>query len=138
MNFKKVTLSGLAGGVVFFVIGNLFYYAFQGLYMTDAMAALWKEMPMPGWIIQLFVVNLVIGLLLAALYDVFGNTLEHTACKKGAIFGLLFGIFYALTHGLTEWLLFNIPTSMHVLGFVENLVAFAATGAAIAFVYEKV
>ena len=96
---KKILFGGIAGGVVFFLLGWLFYgFLFAGFMADNAGSAtgVAREMDqMEMWALALG--NLLWGFLLAVIFGVWANIRTLAAgAKAGAILGLLMGASFDL------------------------------------------
>lgn len=136
LNIKAILISGIVAGIVIFLTGNLFYYAFQDVFMQPT-GIQYKEMPMPEWLFELLAVNLVIGIVFAGLYAIFEKVIDKPLWIKGLIFGLSIGIFLSVVTTLTNYILYVIPMSMLVLSFFENIFSLGISGIVLSIVYNK-
>ncbi len=92
MNTNKIVLSGIAGGVTYFLLGWLVY----GIILSDFMAAngnqcIMKPMEEMIWW-SMIVSNIAGGLMLALILSWSNNVGVVSGIQKGAIIGLLLGI----------------------------------------------
>lgn len=125
MNTNKILLGGLAGGVVFFILGYVFY----GLLLMDFFTAnsgdlgkLMKETP-TWW--ALILGNIFWGLLLAVI---FGRWAGVSTFVGGLKAGAIIGVLAALSFDLTQ---FSTMNGMSLTGvIVDVLVATAMTAIA--------
>jgi hypothetical protein len=127
----KVGLTGLLAGVVLFVVGNLGYFATKGFY-DQANPALWKPMPMPGWLIQLFLWNLVIGILFAMMYELVKTALPRGRLASGFVYGLLLWLAGTTPGMISTYLTMNLSTALVLTWWLQGLVSNVLVGWTIA------
>ena len=136
MKNLKVGLTGLLAGVVLFVVGNLGYFATKGFYVQSN-PALWKPMPMPGWLFQLFLWNLVIGILFAMMYELVKTALPQGKLAGGLVYGLLLWLVGTTPGMISTHLTINLPTSLVLSSWLEGLVSSVLAGWTIAGVLKS-
>ena len=139
MDLKKILATGIPAGFVIFVIGNIMYYAFQGIYMAVP-AEFYKPMPMPGWIIQLLLVNLFAGVLIAAAYDKLHNFMKlqkERETGRGLKFGLWMGTIFGLIWFTTSYIIVNMSLAMQLIDLVNTVIGFTLAGGVIGWIYAK-
>ena len=120
-NFK-VGLTGLLTGVVLFVLGNLGFFATKGFYIQDG-PGLWKTMPMPGWLIQLFLWNLVTGILFAMMYELVKTALPPGRVASGFVYGLLLWLVGTTPGMISIHLTIAMPTALVLTWWIQGLVS---------------
>jgi hypothetical protein len=129
-NFK-VGLTGLLAGVVLFVLGNLGYFATKGFYIQTA-PGLWKAMPMPGWLIQLFLWNLVTGILFAMMFQLVKTALPRGRVASGFVYGLLLWLVGTTPGMISTYLTIAMPTALVLTWWIQGLVSNVIIGWVIA------
>ncbi len=131
MKNLKVGLTGLLAGVVMFVLGNLGYFATKDFYMqTDP--ALWKAMPMPGWLVQLFLWNLLSGILFAMGFELVKTALPPKKFASGVVYGLLL-FFVSTTPGMiSTYLTIAMPDALVLTWWIQGLITNLIVGWVIA------
>ena len=133
MNVKNVSVSGIVGAIVNFLLGWLFY----GMLFKDSYPQP-DESEGSNSLIFIFLGCLVFSLFIAYIYDKWAqiNTLA-TGAKAGAIIGLFMGLCYnlfslAMSDECREWTM-----QLAVLDTAINIVMTAITGAVIGMVLGK-
>jgi len=123
MNTNKMLLSGVAGGVAFFLLGFLLYgVLLMKFFEANAGTAtgVMKE-PMEWW--ALILGNLMWGLLLAVVFARWANISTFvTGLKAGAIIGLLVGLSFDLT-------MYGTANLSNLTGMIADVVVFTAMSA---------
>ena len=128
MNVKNVSISGLVGGIVNFLLGWLFY----GILFADSF-------PQPeessNTMIMIFLGCLTFSLFVAYVYDQWAQIKTvATGAKAGAVIGFFMGLYFNF---------FNLAmnpeatTQMALLDTVISIVMTAITGAIIGLVLGK-
>lgn len=128
MNAKNFLVAGIAGGIINFLLGWLFY----GILFVDTF-------PQPdesaNAMIYIFLGCLTFGLFIAYIYDKWAqiNTLA-TGAKAGAVIGIFIGLFYNFFN-----LAMNTEASLELAGLdiVISIVMTAITGAVIGAISGK-
>lgn len=131
MKNLKVGLTGLLAGVVLFVLGNLGYFATKGFYIQTA-PGLWKTMPMPGWLIQLFLWNLVTGILFAMMFHLVKTALPRGMVASGFVYGLLLWLVGTTPGTISIYLTIAMPTALVLTWWIQGLVSDVIIGWVIA------
>lgn len=98
MNTNKILLAGLAGGVVFFLLGFLFYgVLLMKFFEANAGSATGVMKDPPIWW-ALILGNIFWGLLLAVIFGRWANISTFmTGLKAGAVIGVLAALSWDLT-----------------------------------------
>jgi hypothetical protein len=129
-NFR-VGLTGLLAGVVLFALGNLGYFATKDFYI-QTVPGLWKTMPMPGWLIQLFLWNLLTGILYAMGFELVKTALPPKRLASGVVYGLLL-FFVGTTPGMiSTYLTINMPDPLVLAWGIQGLITNLILGGVIA------
>lgn len=112
MNTNRILLAGIAGGIVFFLLGFLFYGVLLMKFFeanTGTAQGVMKDEPV-WW--ALIVGNIAYGILLAII---FGRWAGITTLATGARAGAVIGALMALTFNLNTFATTNISTINAVL-----------------------
>ena len=127
MNYKKLLISGLAGGVLHFLL----MWLFTGI-LPNA------EFPPQGEVslFNYFVASLVIGILLAYVFIRFGDvTTFKSGLTNGIILSIFFGIFSVL---LDLFTLFSSQLAMVGWQMLLTLIIAGLTGGLVGYLVGKV
>ncbi len=130
MNFKKIVLPGLAGGVVFFFLGYLFYAVLFKNMMVCPIAGVERPMDQMVWW-SLMLGCLFYGVLLAFILAKSTDVSLITGIVTAAIIGFLVSGYYDFTMHATTYLLGKKALLCDV---AISTVMSAITGAVVAFV----
>jgi hypothetical protein len=131
MKNLKVGLTGLLAGVVLFALGNLGYFATKDFYI-QTVPGLWKTMPMPGWLIHLFLWNLLTGILYAMGFELVKTALPPKRLASGVVYGLLL-FFVGTTPGMiSTYLTINMPDPLVLTWWIQGLITNIILGGVIA------
>ncbi len=130
MNFKKIILPGLAGGVVFFFLGYLFYAVLFKNMMVCPIAGVERPMDQMVWW-SLMLGCLFYGVLLAFILAKSTDVSLITGIFTAAIIGFLVSGYYDFTMHATTYLLGKKALLCDV---AISTVMSAITGAVVAFV----
>ena len=84
MNWKKTIGAGLLAGLLFYVLSLVVWVRFKFLVVVPLAVALPKEGLLAGWQVQHLVVSLVVGVLWAVGYGIYG-----TRRTGGWLYGLM-------------------------------------------------
>lgn len=125
MNTSKILLGGIAGGIVFFLLGYLFYgVLFMSFFEANSgdLGKLMKETP-TWW--ALILGNLFWGILLAFIFQQWASISTFVGGLKG---GAVIGVLAALSFDLTQFATMNGSTLTAV--FVDVLIVTAMTALA--------
>lgn len=132
MKLDKFLLAGVAGGVVLFLLGFLIWGVLLEDFMKNNMGPVQNldKVPMVWW--AMIMGNLAVGFLLAYIYGQWASiTIPLTGLKAGAVIGALYAI-------AMDFMLFSTTNIMNmtavIVDIVATTVAFAITGAVVAFV----
>ena len=132
MNFKKILFPGIAGGVVYFFLGYLFY----GLLFKDTMqnnvAGVTRPMEQMVWW-TLILGEIFYGLLLAFIMSKSSDTTLMTGIVTGAITGFLVSCSFDFVMHSTTYL---VSKKQLMYDVAISTVSSAITGAVIAFVAD--
>lgn len=146
MNWKVVVLGGLAYFVTVFIVsmvtGMVIHEGVLGE-AYDTTASFWRpelnaDPPdmgalMPMWIFS----GLVTSLVIAAIYSLIRPAFRGPGWRKGLSYGLLLTAFTAAYHlGLSGY--FNLPGEIWGWWSIDALLLFAAGGAVLGLVADKV
>ncbi|MEW6620965.1 MAG: hypothetical protein AB1422_16795 [bacterium] len=108
MKVVRWFVAGLAFGIISQIVGGIIYGGIFA-HWYDCCSQLFRPMDSPLFTIGLSVMNLVQGLLLAAIYPVFYKGIPtQKPISKGVIFGLLLWIATALPGMLTDFCVTNM------------------------------
>jgi len=134
---KKVLISGIVGGIVYFLLGWLFY----GYLLTDFMAAnsspgVMKTMDQMVWG-PLVASNLLFGILMAYVLIGVGNI---TSSSKGAITAAVTALLLEAAVDLGFFATFNVYTGYNIIVADIAIVAVmsAIVGAIVVMIGNKV
>jgi hypothetical protein len=137
MSIKKITIAGIAGGVVYFLLGWLVYVIllkdFYAAHMNSC--AMRPEADMIWW--ALIVANIMWGIFIAYIFNRWANITSFSAgLSAGAILFLLLGIAFGLgLYGYST--MYNDMTGL-VVDILLGTVMGAIVGGVIGFVLGKV
>lgn len=128
MNLKTVSVSGIVGGIVNFLLGWLFY----GTLFKDSFPPYQEN---SNFMIFIFLGCLTFSLFIAYIYTHWAtiSTLS-TGAKAGAIIGFFVGLFYNFFNLATAP---EVTVQMVVLDVALNIIMTGITGAAIGLVIGK-
>ena len=137
MNYSRITLSAVAGTVIYFVYGGIAFGAmpwlraefakFPAVYRTqDAMMPLF-----PLGIAAMFVAVFVMALLYAMAYQ------NGFGLAAGTRFGALFGVFAACAFVVHNYVDLNIGLTLTAEQGVAYFVLWTLVGAAIGLIYRR-
>lgn len=137
MSIKKITIAGIAGGVVYFLLGWLVYGILMKNFYAEHMnnCAMRPEADMIWW--ALIVANIMWGVLIAYIFNRWANITSLSAgLSAGAILFLLLGLafglgFYAYTT------MYNDMTGM-IVDILIGTVMGAIVGGVVGFVLGKI
>ena len=125
MDVKKFSLSTLAGGVTFFVLGFVIYgIALAGFMEANSGAAnLVAKDPMEMW--AMILSNLAYGALLAYIFLQWANISTFaTGARAGALIGLILALYFDL-------ITYSMMNVMTITGMVVDIVVFTILSAII-------
>lgn len=130
MKTKNFLISGIAGGIVYFLLGWLFY----GILFKDYVPQPPEESSES--MILIFLGSITFGLFLAYIYTKWGQiTQAATGATAGAVVGLFLGLFWnffsAAMSGTIDYQYFGID-------MIATVIMSAITGAVIAVVNGKI
>ena len=129
MDTNKILVSGLVGGVVYFLLGFLLYGMLFADFFAKNMGSASGVEKDPINFPALIIGNLVMGLLLAVI---FGRWAGIKTMSTGAVAGAVIGLLFALGDGLTMFGTTNIYTATALVAdIVIVTIMMAATGAAV-------
>lgn len=103
---KNVLLSGLGGGIVFFLLGGLFYAGLFAEFFSNNIPSGMENVPKEEVILPMILVaDLLLGLLLAYVFDKFASVRSFS---RGAWLGMLLALAFALNYNM----IFSATTNM--------------------------
>jgi hypothetical protein len=118
---RKILLSGIAGGVVFFLLGWVFYGVLFAGFMADnagSATGVAKEMAeMDMWALMLG--NLFLGFLLAII---FGNWAGIKTVASGAKAGIILGLLMAAGF---DFIWYGVSNLMNLTAVIVDILIFA-------------
>jgi Kef-type K+ transport system membrane component KefB len=127
MNYKKLLISGLAGGAL-----NFFLMWFLTSFLTNASFPPVGNVPLLNYLMG----SLIIGLLLAYVFIRFGDVKTFmSGLTNGLILGILFGAFSVL---LDLFNLFSTELAMIAWQIVITLVIASLTGGVVGYLIGKI
>lgn len=145
MNLKKIILSGLAAGLIAFLVGNVLYMnpLVSGIYAGAGAYYCAKPMDSFGWLGNWFLLMMAGGLVsavfLAFLYSYTEKGIRITPVwKKGAAFGILMWLVSALPASYNTWLLHTYPDILVIVETINGLIGGIVAGVVLAILYEKI
>lgn len=127
MNLKTVSVSGIVGAIVNFLLGWLFY----GMLFMDSF-----DQPEEGTntMLLIFLACLVFSVFIAYIYDQWANiSTAATGAKAGAIIGFFLG----LNYNIWSMIMGDRTMQTFILDVALSIVMTAITGAVIAMVIGK-
>ncbi|MBC7721294.1 MAG: hypothetical protein H7068_04675 [Pedobacter sp.] len=130
MNFKKILLPGIAGGVVFFFLGYLFYAVLFKNVMVGPIAGVERPMDQIVWW-SLMLGCVLYGVLLAFILAKSNDASLITSIITAATVGFLATSYFDFTMHATTYLL---GKKALICDVAISTVMSAITGAVIAFV----
>lgn len=137
MSIKKITIAGIAGGVVYFFLGWLVY----GILMKDFYAAhmnnsiMRPEADMIWW--ALIASNLLWGIFMAYIFNRWANiTTLSAGLSAGAMISLLMGLAFSLGF-YSMSTMYGDMTGL-VVDIIVGVVMGALLGAVVGFVLGKI
>jgi hypothetical protein len=142
---KRIALSGLAAGLVGFIVGSIFYMnpLVMDIYSQHAD---WPGAKSPEcfggmgpWLLLMLIGALVGTMLIAVLYSYTEKGIKlKPEWKKGALFGFLIWLAFSLPVLYATWLMYAVPEVLLVMNIFGDLFSSLATGITLAVVYRKV
>jgi hypothetical protein len=133
MNSQKFILAGIAGGIVYFLLGWLVYGMLLQDYMTENTLAgvMRDEKEMIWW--ALILGNLASGFVLAYVIGKGG-----ASAGSGAMTGLVVGLLIALSFDLIMYATSKIITNMQFIAIdvIASAVMASIAGAVVGWVYS--
>ena len=146
MNWKLILLGGLAYFGTTFVVSMITGFVIHEGILADAYDAtesFWRpelnqEPPEMGALMPMWIFNgIVTALVIAAIYSFIRPAFSGAGWRKGLSYGLLLAAFTAAYHlGLSGF--FNLPGEIWGWWSIDGLILFAAGGAVLGLVAEKV
>ncbi|MBK8043272.1 MAG: hypothetical protein KBG02_03705 [Haliscomenobacter sp.] len=126
MRTNKILLAGLAGGVVYFLLGWLIYGMVLASFMDgqstpEGMAVMRPDDGMVFW--AMIVGNIAGGMLLAVI---FGRWANISTWQTGAMAGAVIAGLMAMSF---DFLLYGTTTMMTLTGVLADIVVYAVLGA---------
>lgn len=137
MSIKKVSIAGLAGGVVAFFLGWLIYGILLKDFMADHMntSIMLPDADMVWW--AMIVSNLVWGFTLAYIFNRWANI---STLSAGLSAGAIICFLISLSYSLSFYAMSTLYTDMTGLAvdIIAGTVMGAVIGAAVGFVLGKI
>ncbi|MBK7476585.1 MAG: hypothetical protein IPI11_11450 [Haliscomenobacter sp.] len=126
MRTNKILLAGLAGGVVYFLLGWLIYGMVLASFMDgqstpEGMAVMRPDEGMIFW--AMIVGNIAGGMLLAVI---FGRWANISTWQTGAMAGAVIAGLMAMSY---DFLLYGTTNMMTLTGILVDIVVYAVMGA---------
>ncbi|MBK8879480.1 MAG: hypothetical protein IPN74_13305 [Haliscomenobacter sp.] len=126
MSTNKILLAGLAGGVVYFLLGWLIYGMVLASFMNgqstpEGMAVMRPDEGMIFW--AMIVGNIAGGMLLAVI---FGRWANISTWQTGAMAGAVIAGLMAMSY---DFLLYGTTNMMTLTGILVDIVVYAVMGA---------
>ncbi|MBK6948264.1 MAG: hypothetical protein IPH16_09550 [Haliscomenobacter sp.] len=126
MSTNKILLAGLAGGVVYFLLGWLIYGMVLASFMNgqstpEGMAVMRPDEGMIFW--AMIVGNIAGGMLLAVI---FGRWANISTWQTGAMAGAVIAGLMAMSY---DFLLYGTTNMMTLTGILADIVVYAVMGA---------
>jgi len=133
VSWGKITLAGIVVAIVQYLISNILTVVSGVSSLYAETVSLWK--PMTGWWnYDIFVLNLIAGLLLVLVYTVVSPGLSYTGWKKGAWFGYLAWIAVGFSGMGMTYLTMNVPDGIVAVWALTGLIGYTLAGASIPLV----
>ncbi len=129
MKTKNFLISGIVGGIVYFLLGWLFY----GILFKDFV----PQPPNEGAenMVLIFLGSITFGLFLAYIYTKWGQiATAATGAKAGAVIGLFLGLFWNFFSAAMS----GMDYQYFAIDMVATIVMSAITGAVVAAVNGKI
>jgi len=135
VNWKKVTMGGVVAGVAMAVIGwfvmmPLFQMMFPEL-MAEYEGCVFRPWDDP-WMSYMFVHPLVIGLIMAFVFNLFQPFKKKSFIERGLYYGLAFWLLYSVPGMLVTMSSFMVSAEMVLSWTIEFLIEMPIAGIIIA------
>ncbi len=129
MKTKNFLVSGIVGGIVYFLLGWLFY----GILFKDFVPQPSEESSES--MILIFLGSITFGLFLAYIYTKWGQiTTAATGAKAGAVIGLFLGLFWNFFSAAMS----GMDYQYFGIDMIATIIMSAITGAVVAAVNGKI
>ena len=132
MNLKKVLVSGVAAGIVMMVVSLIANFVIQ-LFWTYDILSLPGIRGMNDPLMMLFLVYpLILGIIMAAVYQAVQPLLKQDWVKNGQQFGVMIWLLVGFTSGLMVVSSMNYPFGFYVDAFISSFIYLLAGSLVIA------
>ena len=135
MEAKKVLISGIVAGFVLLMISFLIESIFAVNY--SAIPQIWKPMT-ENWIYQLLILEIIKGIIYAAVFGVIYKVLPGKGWKKGLNYGFILWLVATIPGMGIIYISMAIPNNIIALWIIEGLVGLLAAGSLISILYNRI
>ena len=135
MDWKKIISSGIAFGIIMYVIGSIFGFLTGDMYTLTP--ALWKDMT-GNWMYYMIVFDVIVGIILATIYSFLRKAVPGTGAMKGAIFGFMIWLVGSVTGLGMTYMTMAVSTTLIGAWAFSGLLYYLIGGAALEMIYAKV